>query len=133
MQYCKINIIHVCMGIYTVHACTVCRALQNVTLICWLPTIAPWLGTPCATKRVHPQLLPQDGALNKVAIDFVRECRTWKDLRHPHIVQFLGVAPLAAHPCTSCTQLHSTHTIMSCAQRLQCLPVYSCAGAQSIS
>ena len=52
---------------------------------------AEWLGTPCATKRVHPQLLPQDGALNKVAIDFVRECRTWKDLRHPHIVQFLGV------------------------------------------
>ena len=52
---------------------------------------AEWLGTPCATKRVHSSLLPMGGTLNKVAEDFVRECRTWKDLRHPHIVQFLGV------------------------------------------
>ena len=51
---------------------------------------ASWLGTPCATKRVHAMLVsPAEG--NKVSRDFVRECRTWKNLRHPHIVQLLGV------------------------------------------
>ena len=54
---------------------------------------ANWLGTPCATKRVHPLLVSQAGAgeIGKASRDFVRECRTWKDLRHPHIVQLLGV------------------------------------------
>ena len=51
---------------------------------------ASWLGMPCATKRVHPMLVsPAEG--DKVSRDFVLECRTWKDLRHPHIVQLLGV------------------------------------------
>ena len=54
---------------------------------------AEWLGAPCATKRVHSVLLPQSGSMDnsKVAADFVRECRTWKDLRHPNIVQLFGV------------------------------------------
>ena len=54
---------------------------------------AEWLGAPCATKRVHSTLLPQSGSIgdSKVATDFVRECRTWKDLRHPNIVQLFGV------------------------------------------
>ena len=54
---------------------------------------AQWLGAPCATKRVHSVLLPQSGSMDnsKVAADFVRECRTWKDLRHPNIVQLFGV------------------------------------------
>ena len=51
---------------------------------------ASWIGTACATKRVHAMLVsPAEG--DKVSRDFVRECRTWKDLRHPHIVQLLGV------------------------------------------
>ena len=54
---------------------------------------AEWLGAPCATKRVHSILLPQSGSIgsSKVAADFVMECRTWKDLRHPNIVQLFGV------------------------------------------
>ena len=54
---------------------------------------AEWFGAPCATKRVHAALLPEVGAVrnSKVANDFVRECRTWKNLRHPNIVQLLGV------------------------------------------
>ena len=54
---------------------------------------AEWLGAPCATKRVHAALLPEVGAVrnSKVANDFVRECRTWKDLRHPNIVLLYGV------------------------------------------
>ena len=61
---------------------------------------ANWLGTPCATKRVHPLLVSQAGAADggKVSQDFVRECRTWKDLRHPHIVLLLGVVFERASP-----------------------------------
>ena len=61
---------------------------------------ANWLGTPCATKRVHPLLVSQAGAaeVSKASRDFVRECRTWKDLRHPHIVQLLGVVFEQASP-----------------------------------
>ena len=61
---------------------------------------ASWLGTPCATKRVHSLLVSQAGAteISKVSRDFVRECRTWKDLRHPHIVQLLGVVFERASP-----------------------------------
>ena len=61
---------------------------------------AYWLGTPCAIKRVHPLLVPQSGAVedNKVSRDFVQECRAWKDLRHPHIVQLLGVVFEQASP-----------------------------------
>ena len=61
---------------------------------------ANWLGTPCATKRVHPLLVSQASAeeISKASRDFVRECRTWKDLRHPHIVQLLGVVFEQASP-----------------------------------
>ena len=61
---------------------------------------ADWLGTPCATKRVHSLLVSQAGTeeISKASLDFVRECRTWKDLRHPHIVQLLGVVFEQASP-----------------------------------
>ena len=61
---------------------------------------ANWLGTPCATKRVHSLLVSQAGAadISKASRDFIRECRTWKDLRHPHIVQLLGVVFEQASP-----------------------------------
>ena len=61
---------------------------------------ANWLGTPCATKRVHTLLVSQAGTaeISKASRDFVRECRTWKDLRHPHIVQLLGVVFEQASP-----------------------------------
>ena len=61
---------------------------------------AHWLGTPCATKRVHPLLVSQAGAeeISKASLDFVRECGTWKDLRHPYIVQLLGVVFEQASP-----------------------------------
>ena len=61
---------------------------------------ANWLGTPCATKRVHSELVAQAGAaeISKASLDFIRECRTWKDLRHPHVVQLLGVVFEQASP-----------------------------------
>ena len=50
-------------------------------------------GTLCAAKEVHALLLQcaQGDELHKIKEDFLRECRIWSTLRHPYIVQFLGV------------------------------------------
>ena len=42
-----------------------------------------------AAKTIHPIL---QGGLSKAAGEFVRECQLMSTLRHPNIVQFLGVA-----------------------------------------
>ena len=42
-----------------------------------------------AAKTIHPIL---QGNLSKAASEFVRECQLMSTLRHPNIVQFLGVA-----------------------------------------
>ena len=52
-----------------------------------------WHGTPCVTKQLHAvfhHLLPPH-ELESLVMSFCRECTTWASLRHPHIVQFLGV------------------------------------------
>lgn len=52
-------------------------------------------GAQCAVKKIHD--IFQDRAkisqpeLQKMAEKFVKECRLMSTLRHPHIVQFLGV------------------------------------------
>lgn len=45
-------------------------------------------GTLCAGKCLHSILIAEGGYSHQ---KFVHECRLLKDLRHPHIVQFLGV------------------------------------------
>ena len=52
-----------------------------------------WRGIVCAGKKVHRILVEDvgDGGMNKVVEGFVKECQTWSTLRHPHIVQFLGL------------------------------------------
>ena len=52
-------------------------------------------GAVCAAKKIHdffqdPRQMPREG-IEKVASEFVRECQLMSTLRHPHIVQFLGV------------------------------------------
>ena len=50
-------------------------------------------GTLCAAKEVHSlllQLASREGA-TKLKDDFLRECHLWSTLRHPSVVQFLGV------------------------------------------
>ena len=53
-----------------------------------------WNGTPCAAKRLH-KILVEDmssgGTGEKLLNNFEAECITWSRLRHPGIVQFLGV------------------------------------------
>ena len=52
-----------------------------------------WNGTPCAAKRLHEILLEDDspGGADKFIANFEVECMTWSKLRHPGVVQFLGV------------------------------------------
>ena len=52
-------------------------------------------GAVCAAKKIHdlfldPRQMPREG-IEKAASEFVRECQLMSTLRHPHIVQFLGV------------------------------------------
>ena len=52
-----------------------------------------WNGTVCAAKRLHEILLEDEspGGANKFIRNFEAECLTWSKLRHPGVVQFLGV------------------------------------------
>ena len=52
-----------------------------------------WNGTLCAAKRLHEILLEDDspGGADKFIANFEAECTMWSKLRHPGVVQFLGV------------------------------------------
>ena len=52
-----------------------------------------WNGTVCAGKRLHEILLEDQspGGVAKLISNFEAECLTWAKLRHPGVVQFLGV------------------------------------------
>ena len=52
-----------------------------------------WNGTRCAAKRLHEILLEDDsaGGATRLIQNFESECITWSKLRHPGVVQFLGI------------------------------------------
>ena len=52
-----------------------------------------WNGTVCAAKRLHNILLEDqsENGVAKLISNFEAECLTWSKLRHPGVVQFLGV------------------------------------------
>ena len=52
-----------------------------------------WHGTICAAKNVHDIFLEgvSEAESRRVISDFERECQTWSQLRHPNVVQLLGV------------------------------------------
>ena len=52
-----------------------------------------WNETFCAAKRLHESLLKDQspGGVDKLIKNFEAECLTWSKLRHPGVVQFLGV------------------------------------------
>ena len=52
-----------------------------------------WNGTLCAAKRLHGILLEDEspGGAEKLISNFEMECVRWSMLRHPGVVQFLGV------------------------------------------
>ena len=55
-------------------------------------------GVTCAAKKIHEILQDRseisDEELEKVSEQFAAECRLMSSLRHPHIVQFIGVCYL---------------------------------------
>ena len=50
-----------------------------------------WNGTVCAAKRLHEIEDQSAGGVAKLIGNFEAECLTWSKLRHPGVVQFLGV------------------------------------------
>ena len=50
-------------------------------------------GTLCAAKEVHALLLQyaKRNELQKIKDGFLSECQIWSTLRHPCVVQFLGI------------------------------------------
>ena len=55
---------------------------------------AEFPGAKCVVKKLHEALLPaptEAHRADRVAATFVAECRIMSTVRHPHIVQFLGV------------------------------------------
>lgn len=53
-------------------------------------------GALCAAKKIHDGLLnvANNEEIRRISEAFVRECRLMSTLRHPHIVQFMGVSYL---------------------------------------
>ena len=49
--------------------------------------------TPCAAKEIHATLIDDvtQGELEHTVESFLQECRQFSKLRHPNIVQFLGI------------------------------------------
>ena len=57
-----------------------------------------WHGATCSAKKVNPSLLETPHLKRTVHDGLVKECRTWSRLRHPHVVQFLGLWRSVASP-----------------------------------
>ena len=53
------------------------------------------IGTFCAAKRIHNSLFQDPTQCTNVVQQFVEECKLLSTLRHPHIVQFLGICFLS--------------------------------------
>lgn len=72
-----------------------------------------YLGLKCAGRRIHDSLL-NDGA---IVVRYKEECNILSEIRHPNIVQFLGVCFLEGEtPPILVTELFPTH-LTSCIER----------------
>jgi len=59
-----------------------------------------YCGTVCAAKEVHSILLldASPNGSTRVKDNFLQECQQCADLRHPNVVQFLGVYYRSGNP-----------------------------------
>ena len=74
----------------------------------------------CAGKRIHESLIEAGNAgVQCIAGKYVQECQLMSDMRHPHIVQFLGVCFL---PDSSLPVLVMERLLMSLDDLLKNIP-----------
>ena len=80
-----------------------------------------YMGLKCAGKKIHELLLRQGGASYTVR-RFEEECRLLSQVRHPNVVQFLGVHFQQGEPAPILVMEFLHTTLTSCIDRYSILP-----------
>ena len=84
-----------------------------------------YMGLKCAGKKIHEVLLRQGGASYTVR-RFEEECRLLSQVRHPNIVQFLGVHFQEGMPAPLLVMEFLTTGLTSCIEQNGILPKEIC-------
>ena len=84
-----------------------------------------YYGTVCAAKEVHSILLTGVGReeFQRMRDNFLRECRQCAELRHPNIVQFLGVYYKPASPIPILVMEKMDESLRSALERYPNIPM----------
>lgn len=73
-------------------------------------------GVQCAGKKLHESLVdPGNVGVGSLMATFNRECQLMANLRHPHLIQFLGVCflPAVPYPVLVMERMHSNlHSLL---------------------
>ena len=84
-----------------------------------------YYGTPCAAKEVHSILVrgvtPE--GFQRVRDNFLRECQQCAELRHPNVVQFLGVYYKPGSPIPILVMEKMDDSLRSTLERHQKIPM----------
>ena len=81
-------------------------------------------GTICAGKKLHANLLdPQDEGVERVLERFITECKLMSKVRHPNVVQFIGLGYVddSPHPVLVMERLDTNLDILL--ERKKSLPL----------
>ena len=84
-----------------------------------------YYGTPCAAKEVHSILVRgvSPEGFQRVRDNFLRECRQCAELRHPNVVQFLGVYYKPGSPIPILVMEKMDDSLQSALDRHQKIPM----------
>ena len=84
-----------------------------------------YYGTVCAAKEVHSILITGVGAaeFQRTRDNFLRECRQCAELRHPNIVQFLGVYYKPGSPIPTLVMEKMDESLRSALERYSNIPM----------
>ena len=82
-------------------------------------------GMKCAGKRIHDVLVDvgNEGA-DDMAARFVEECRLMSELRHPHVVQFLGLCLSPSSPLPILVMEHLYSSLDELLDTARDIPLY---------
>jgi len=84
-----------------------------------------YYGTPCAAKEVHSILVRgvSPEGFQRVRDNFLRECQQCAELRHPNVVQFLGVYYKPGSPIPILVMEKMDDSLQSALERHQKIPM----------